>query len=141
MKFKIGKSVMGFDIEVFFDSQEEIADAIRALNELTNRISIENTKIKAEDLWSESDGTRRISETISDSGEKVALALLKSWPDLKSNSDISSMTNLSPTAVYDHLTGRRGDKGPWFEKVGELYTFSKTGLIRVVELIERLSAA
>jgi hypothetical protein len=139
MKFKIGQIVSGIDIEVSFDTIEEFAEATYALRKLYHLIEMDEIKHKSNSFWMISNTRRIVSDIISDSGEKVAISLLASWPNPKSNSDIMSDTGLASATVYDQLTGRRGDKATWFEQDGELYRLSDKGENEVKELVNSLA--
>lgn len=139
MKFKIGKNVSGTDIVVSFSTLDEASDAINALRELGQSVLMEDTKARADILWVSEGGIQRISDDITDNGERVALSLLASWPASKSNSDIVTDTGLSRAGVYDQLTGRRGDKGEWFQQEGELYALTSYGETQVRDLVLQLS--
>jgi hypothetical protein len=138
LKFKVARKVSDIEVEVFFDSLDEVASAMNALSILAHHALMEKVKLEAKYLWIDYEGRQRISDDVEDNGAKVALSLLESWPASKSNSDIVKDTGLSRAGVYDQLTGRRGDKGTWFKQDGDLYAFTNFGENEVISLIGSL---
>ncbi len=138
MKFKLKRTTNGTDAEVMFDSLDEIGIALDSLREIIRAVRIEDAKNRAQLLWDITNDVRRVTESVEDSGERIALSLLDRWPNPARNSDIVSDTRLSKPGAYDHLTGRRGDKADWFRSDDELYTLSKTGEEEDVSLVSAL---
>lgn len=139
MRFKIGRNVSGTNVEVLFESLDDIPHVIEALRELIHSVAMEETKLEAEALWEIQEGTRVISAQIEDNGDRVALSLLANWPISKSNADIVNDTGISRAGVYDQLAGRRGSKEDWFRQDGELYAFTGFGENEVVKLVRHLT--
>lgn len=137
MKFRISRAYKGLSIEVLFENLEETGLALQNLRQLARHTDIEEAQTKAERFWFE-DGTRRISDQITDSGERIALSLLAHWPESVRNADIVNETDLSRAGVYDNLTGRRGDKGDWFASDGELYRLTRKGEDSIVDMVLHL---
>ncbi|MFW9889907.1 MAG: hypothetical protein ACFFER_17125 [Candidatus Thorarchaeota archaeon] len=139
MKFKLKRIVEGIEVEVVFDSLDELGTALTNLREIMQSVRIENAQRRAQLLWNQTDNVRRVTASIEDSGERIALSLLDRWPNPARNIDITADTGLSRAGVYDHLTGRRGDKADWFRTDDELYSLSETGEAEVIKLVTNLA--
>lgn len=135
MKYVIRRNCEDLELEVLWEDTDSLMDAFEKLDHLYRAATAVQTKKKAAQLWEVIDGSRRVSEQIADSGHRVALSLLDDWPDSKANADLVRETGLSRAGVYDQLTGRRGDKGLWFEEDGELYRLSEHGVSETIAFV------
>lgn len=139
MKFRLKRTVENTEAEVVFDTLDELGTALTNLRELIRAIRIEDAQKRAQLLWDQTEGVRRVGASVEDSGERIALSLLDRWPNPTRNADIVSDTGLTSGGVSHHLTGRRGDKAEWFRNDNELYSLSETGEEEVIKLVANLA--
>jgi hypothetical protein len=103
-------------VEVWFNREEELKEALALLNRLCDKIEFEIIRALA-------------TEGI----HKVALSLLEAWPNCKKPSAIQGETGLASGTVSNILTGQRGGSGNWFEKCDNGWKLSSIGHVKTID--------
>ena len=122
-------------IEVWISSEDEFREGYALLRRLCERAEFEELRLDLSRFRVGDDEGHRIAEQVTEGTHRVALPLLDSWPDSKRVADIRTETGLSQGSVSNILSGRQGGAGSWFEKEGELWKLSATGMRAIIEEI------
>ncbi len=133
LKIRLSKTMNDIQIEVWLSSEDEFREGYALLRRLCERAEFEELRLDLSRFIVRDDKERRIAEQVTEGPHKVALSLLDNWPDSKRVTDISTETGLSTGSVSNILAGRQGGVGSWFEKEGELWKLSTTGVRAIVE--------
>lgn len=127
MRFHIGTKFQDMNVGVEFDDRDEIDEALEALDFLHQRMRIRQIKELAAMLWSFVEGREVVNKQVKETSHRIALSLLKGYPESTRTSDIAKETGLADSTVSNNLVGRRGGVGHWFEEHGEGWRLSEDG--------------
>jgi hypothetical protein len=112
---RLSKIVNGITIEVWFNREEELKDALALLNRLCDKTEFETIRTLA-----------------TEGVHKVALSLLEVWPNCKRPIAIQGETGLSSGSVSNILTGQQGGSGRWFERCDNGWKLSTIGHAKTI---------
>ncbi|MHA1908959.1 MAG: helix-turn-helix domain-containing protein, partial [Candidatus Thorarchaeota archaeon] len=83
---------------------------------------------KVDSLWISDSSGFRLSDIVSQSSHRIALSLLKSYPNGLSFSAIQKETSLPKSTAHNLLTGKKASVAKYFAKEGDNYCLSLEGL-------------
>ena len=69
-----------------------------------NRLSVAKKEVNY--LWTQEDTEWKLDEAISDASYRIALALLRTYPQCKKQTDVVKMTKVPQKTVSNHLSGK-----------------------------------
>lgn len=115
---RLSKLVNGVTVEVWFNREEELKDALALLNRLCDKTEFETIRALA-----------------TEGAHKVALSLLEAWPNCKKPNAIQGETGLASGSVSSILVGRQGGAGNWFEKCDNGWKLSTIGHAKTIDEI------
>ncbi len=127
-------------------------DAYRTARRLLGRIPhldqtievelmVEEGKLATDYLWTQADNEFRLAEIPTEPHERVALSLLRVYPECMREVDIVKETGVRQNTVNRHLTGERKVSQGFFSICDGGYTLSAKGINWVLkEVIPNLNA-
>ena len=138
-KIELEKSETGTLIRITDVSQTNFDNAYRLATDLLDRATnldselhqlrlVEQAKNKVAMYWIQDGDTKRISDFISQRSHRIALSLLDVYPEGKIQSQIVKETNISQPTIHIQLSGKVKSVADYFEKRGNCYFLTKTGL-------------
>ncbi|MHA1863232.1 MAG: hypothetical protein ACTSWA_05635 [Candidatus Thorarchaeota archaeon] len=76
-------------------------------------------------LW---DKSNQLSDEVSDNAHRIALCLLREYPQCKTQREIEEMSNVPRSTAGDNLSGNIESVGQYFRKCKKGYQLSKSGI-------------
>lgn len=135
LSIKISKEVQGTLVEIWLSNEDDLRDALQKLERVCSQIPKERIRFSVETLWSNTDEGAVVTESVSNPVCRIALSLLRSWPEYLGVSQVADETGISTGHVGNILAGRRGGSGDWFINRGSEWSLSDVGWSK----LERLS--
>ncbi len=99
---------------------------IETKHELELAVNALNTKIRH--LWIEEDGILKLSDKPKENSYRIALSLLRAYPECRIQADIIKDTGVKKTTVNDQLNGKIKLVADYFVPCEKGYTLTKSGI-------------
>jgi len=96
--------------------------------EIEREQEVEIAKKRLDALWTHEGSSWKLSKSVSEGPHKIALSLLRDYPEFKKQVDVVRETGLPQSTVKVHLNGERKSTRRYFCKRDEGYTLSSEGL-------------
>lgn len=136
---EIEKDKDGTKIRISGIGRNEFDSAYRLAVQLTGRVKELDVEIaqehrfqemvrKTESLWSQNESTWTLDASISDASRRIALALLKMYPECLKQVDVANMTGIPKKTVSNHLSGKVDSTRDYFDRCAQGHRLSEAGL-------------